>query len=45
VADNAAPDLEMAFGYYMAVPTRADKSSAQFLVYNGSAQTWRLALI
>ncbi len=45
MADNAVPDLDMAFGYYMAVPTSVDKSGVQFHVYNGSAQTWRLALI
>ena len=45
MADNAVPDLDMAFGYYMAVPTSADKSGVQFHVYNGNAQTWRLAII
>jgi hypothetical protein len=35
----------MAFSYYMAVPMSVDQSSVLFHVYNGSAQTWRLALI
>ena len=30
MADLAVPDLDMAFGYYMAVPTSADKSGVQF---------------
>ena len=29
----------------MAVPTGVDKSCVQFHVYNGSAETWKLALI
>lgn len=45
MADNAIPDLDIAFGYYMAASTSVDKSGVQFHVYNGSAQTKRLTLI
>ena len=45
MADHAVPDLDTAFGYYMAAPTRIDKPYVHFHVYDGSAQTCRLALI
>jgi hypothetical protein len=45
MGDKAVPDLDMAFGYYLAVPASVDKSGVQFHVYNGSAETWKLALI
>ena len=45
MADKAVPDLDMAFSYYLAVPASVDKSGVQFHVYNGSAETWKLAPI
>ena len=45
MGDKAVPDLDMAFGYYLAVPTSVDKSGVEFHIYNGSAETWKLALV
>ena len=45
MGDKAVPDLDMAFGYYLAVPTSIDKSGVEFHIYNGSAETWKLALV
>jgi hypothetical protein len=39
MGDKAAPDLDMAFGYYLAVPPSVDKSGVQFHVYNGKVET------
>ncbi len=45
MADKAVPYLDMEFGCYLAVPASVDKSGVQFHVYNGSARTWKRALI
>ena len=45
MADKAVPDLDMVFGYYLAVPASIDKSGVQFHIHNGNAQTGKLALI